>query len=420
MIAIALDRASVRSFDKAGHLHVEITNISKANICPYLGSEIPDGAALGLDPNRVYRLLRDPVELAKAAPTFTGKPLLLVHRPQTASDHSREITIGAVGEAVFDAPYLRAPLSVWDGEAIDLIERGEQQELSCGYFYRADMTPGTYEGEAYDGRMVEIAGNHVALVSQGRAGPDVVVGDSITEMINMLKSRKALVASGALMAFLSPRLAKDAALPDINALLKDVTAATWQAQKPKIRMALDAALTGKLAKDASLDEVVNMLDKLDDITDETAADEDPDEPEEQKAERMAKAKAAGDEDGPEMKPDVKAAMDAAIAASVTKAVAATEAAVIARMNGLREAERVVRPYVGEIAVAMDSAEAVYRFALGKVGVEHKDLHPSALKPVLLAQPVPGSVKPKSPVAMDAAAAKSFAERFPGADRIRHA
>ena len=43
---------------------------------------------------------------------------------------------------------------------------------------RVTMTPGVYEGERYDGVMTEITGNHVALVSDGRAGPDVVVADS--------------------------------------------------------------------------------------------------------------------------------------------------------------------------------------------------------------------------------------------------
>ncbi len=40
------------------------------------------------------------------------------------------------------------------------------------------MTPGTYAGVRYDGVMRDIAANHVALVRKGRAGPDVVVGDS--------------------------------------------------------------------------------------------------------------------------------------------------------------------------------------------------------------------------------------------------
>ena len=173
---MALDR-SVRTFDRAGHLHIETAPISKANVSPYFGGEIPGHEALGLDPDRIYHLFRDPAELAKAAGTFTGKPIVLKHRPQTAADHSRDLTVGAVGEATFQAPYLRAPLVVWDGAGIEAIESKRQRELSCGYFYRADMTPGTVNGERYDGRMTEIVGNHVALVDAGRAGPDVVVGD---------------------------------------------------------------------------------------------------------------------------------------------------------------------------------------------------------------------------------------------------
>jgi hypothetical protein len=41
------------------------------------------------------------------------------------------------------------------------------------------MTPGVSpQGEKYDGVMRDIVGNHVALVKEGRAGADVVVGDS--------------------------------------------------------------------------------------------------------------------------------------------------------------------------------------------------------------------------------------------------
>jgi hypothetical protein len=37
------------------------------------------------------------------------------------------------------------------------------------------MEGGTFEGEDFDGRMTRIVGSHVATVSEGRAGPDVVV-----------------------------------------------------------------------------------------------------------------------------------------------------------------------------------------------------------------------------------------------------
>lgn len=69
------------------------------------------------------------------------------------------------------------------------------------------MEPGTVNGDHYDGRMVEIIGNHVALVPAGRAGPDVCVGDSkpnlnvegVITMSNAM-SRRAAMAEGAVFA----------------------------------------------------------------------------------------------------------------------------------------------------------------------------------------------------------------------------
>ncbi len=186
-VMLATDR-SMRSFDEDGHMKVEVTNISKANICPYKGSEIPgwdDEAkthALGLDPEKTYMLLRDPDELKKSVKTWNGKPLLLIHKPSSADKHPVEETIGSVFNIDFADPYLRAALSVWTQEGIELIESGEQREISCGYHYDPEMVPGTFNGEPYDGIMRNIRGNHVAIVEEGRAGPDVVVADSAEEM----------------------------------------------------------------------------------------------------------------------------------------------------------------------------------------------------------------------------------------------
>ena len=182
MNEFAFDKGSVRSTDRDGRLHVEVTNISKAAVNPYLGREIPDSDALGLDAGKVYQLLRDPKELEKASGTFNSLPLLSRHQPVSAEDYAPELVVGATGtDAVFEAPYLKNSIVVWSQEAIDGIESGEAKELSCAYRYRADMTPGTYQGEPYDGRMVDLVGNHVALVSAGRCGPDVIVGDSLAE-----------------------------------------------------------------------------------------------------------------------------------------------------------------------------------------------------------------------------------------------
>ena len=176
---LAFDRASVRTVDPgSGHLHVSVANISKANVCPYNGSEIPDAERLGLSPRRTYMLLRDPGELEKAAGTFEGKPLLDLHKPQTAATHDHSLTVGSVSNVRWNAPYLQAAIAVWEAAAIAGIDTGEVRQLSCGYHYDADMTPGEYEGVKYDGRMVNLRGNHVALVEEGRAGPDVMVGDA--------------------------------------------------------------------------------------------------------------------------------------------------------------------------------------------------------------------------------------------------
>jgi hypothetical protein len=74
---IAYDKSSARIKDIDGrlHLHDELQHISKACVSPYAGHEIPGFEELGLEPDKIYQLLRDPVELAKAAPTFNGIPL---------------------------------------------------------------------------------------------------------------------------------------------------------------------------------------------------------------------------------------------------------------------------------------------------------------------------------------------------------
>ncbi|MCI0151943.1 DUF2213 domain-containing protein [Paraburkholderia sediminicola] len=186
---LAFDRASVRTYDQDGRLHVAVTPISNANVCPYLGREIPNGAELGLDAGRVYQLLRDPDELAKAAPSFNSIPLIDAfdetgqeHIQVSAASPKMEIVVGSTGtDAGFEPPYLRNSLVVWDAKAIRGIEDDTHREISSAYYYRADMTPGTYDDVPYDRVMRDIRGNHVALVRAGRAGPDVAVGDSRLE-----------------------------------------------------------------------------------------------------------------------------------------------------------------------------------------------------------------------------------------------
>ena len=248
---IACDSAlQNRHYEENGQLRIERTPISKATVNPYYGREIPKAEELGLEPERIYYLLRDPGELAKAAPSFKTKQLMFKHIAVSADDPKQDSIAGTVGSDVeFVAPYLMADMCVWDAEAIAGIETDTVRELSCSYSYRADMTPGMYEGQRYDGVMRDIQGNHVALVKSGRAGSDVMAADSKLETkMTETKFGKALYA---ILCAASPKLAADAALkPMVIGLTRKQC--DLRALEPKL-LAMDAALRiepTRLAMDA--------------------------------------------------------------------------------------------------------------------------------------------------------------------------
>lgn len=424
---LAFDRATVRTMDVDGRLHVEVSNISKAAVNPYLGSEIPGAEQLGLDQNRIYQLLRDPAELEKAAPTFNNIPLLNQHIPVSADDHQPDAVVGATGsDAEFIAPFLRNSLVVWESVAIAGINSRQQCELSAAYRYVPVMTPGVFEGQAYDGIMTQIIGNHVALVEVGRAGSDVVVGDSNPfnlEIFDMKKaSRKAIAVRAVLGAYLRPKLAQDAAIGDLGALVRDVRAATQEQDLARISRDVLKACAGKLAADMEMEpkELHGMMKAAaDDVPDEEieAMDEDEkrdDETQEEyekrmkeKAEKTAKDEESEEDEEKAKKENDTKAMDAAISAAVAK----TEKATILRMNAIRQAEKDVAPFVGEVA-AQDSAEAVYRIALDAAGVDLEGVHPSAFRAIIKNLPIPGSAPKK--IAQDSASNDDFLKIFPTA------
>lgn len=397
---IALDR-SMRSVDADGHMRVEITNISKANVCPYYGREIPDHEALGLDPNRVYRLYRDPAELAAAAHTFAGKPLLMHHQPVSSDEHPQELVVGTVGtEVAYAHPYLQAPLVLWTDEAITAVESRKQKELSPGYRYRADMTPGrSPEGVAYDGVMRDIMGNHVALVAEGRTGPDVMVADETPPEFSKMRFPRLVAA----LASLFPAAPAPAQLAAFDAALDaDLDADTLTADE----------------QTAALDAACKTLGKaMDKLTDEDKADA---------YKRAAKDKRAKDGEpkaatktAPPHAADeatVKLAVDAAVAAAVadmvpkaTAAQMATDAA--AAVHALYAARVAVEPTVG--VTALDSAELTYRMALDHLKVEHKDI-PAAALAALYTQ----SAKAAAPTQVAQDAALPFDPTILGLSHIR--
>jgi hypothetical protein len=174
---VAFDRASVRRVSPDGHLFIASSVVSRAEVSDYQGGEVPNYRLLGLQADKSYPILRDPIALEKAVPSLHGKPLVIVHRELTAASHDREIVVGSVQNPVFRFPDVLAELSVWDGDAIAMIESGEQAQLSCGYSYQPIRERGRYNGVPFELRMVNISFNHCALVSVARVS-GASVGDS--------------------------------------------------------------------------------------------------------------------------------------------------------------------------------------------------------------------------------------------------
>lgn len=417
MLLLAMDRApTVRSFDADGRLHVAVSNISKANVCPYAGREIPGWMELGLEPDRIYKLLRCPLELAAALPTFNNLPVLSEHIPVTSlaeDSHMPDLVVGSTGtDAAIDGPYLTNSLVVWAKPSIDGIVNDEKRQLSSAYRYRADMTPGNYLGIAYDGVMRDIVGNHVALVFEGRAGADVVVGD---EQPMAFKSKRALMLAGGLSGLIRPLLAQDAKF-DLGPVLSGVTAKslgkTGATKKlaeqvfglAQPLLAADAALdlnSVQMAVDAVADTPLAEDDDLPDPAEDADGDDDDD-----------KGGTAEDADGDD---DDKPAMDEN---AVKKLVEKARKDALAESAAIRTAEREVHPVVGEI-VAMDSAADVYKVGLEALGVDVTKLAPGSYGETFRA--VKAARETAAPIAMDSRAVTTsrtdFDTRFPNRTKL---
>lgn len=423
---LACDK-SMRTVDKDGRLHVAAGNpLSKATVSPYLGREIPGYEELGLDGERVYYLLRDPTELAKAVETFNNLPILSKHVPVNAAAPSQELVVGSTGtDASFDDPYLTNSLVIWVQDSIDLIESEDQKELSAAYYYTADMKPGIYEGLKFDGVMRNIVGNHVALVREGRAGRDVVVGDSSHNLrvSGMINSRKALLVGGAVAALLMPMLAQDTRL-DLEKIVGDVTRDNFTSKKSTIVDRITKATKGKLAQDADLDGIVSLLDALEKVDD---GEEDGDEvkpaidADEGAADPMAQVMdflkgKLSDEDLAQLtailgggaavdaEPDDKfdkGAMDAAIAAALANAEA------------ISVAKEVVGPIIGKISGKFDKASDVYKLALDAKSIDVTGVHESAYRVLVEQIQRPA----RTVIAQDASTRDDLAKDFPHANRL---
>lgn len=357
---IAFDE-SARSIDESGHLRVSRTVLSMADVNPYFGREIPGFEALGLNPDRIYNMLRDPVELEKSADTAKGKQILLKHTYVDSKTVEKDLTVGAIGsDIVYEDGKLYGDLTWWDEQAIDLIDSGKMEQLSYSYYFDPDMTPGVFEGKPYDGVMRNIHGNHIAMVERGRIGRDAVISDSLPfEMRLNMKLKK-----GAL-ALITARLracAQDGVSPELEKTLR--------------------AIVG----DNDMGKVAGVLG-ADEEPEDLANDEGPkppktadDEDEGKKAEAERKRLEKEDEDDKKAKEEERSKR--AISADADSIAKAVEG----RLEGKYAARDAVEPLVGRIAMdGFTDAASIYTYALKQKGVACDGVNEAGLKALVAMQ-----------------------------------
>lgn len=143
------------------------------------------------------------IEHRPPAEVFEPKSMQTFEMAIVTEDHPPEmVTVenvdkykkGILGsQIVRDGIYLVADILITDKKLIQSIMDGLKVELSCGYFATILDESGVDEnGQAYDKVQTEIEGNHVAVVEEGRAGPEckLFISDSAISRNNGLNINK--------------------------------------------------------------------------------------------------------------------------------------------------------------------------------------------------------------------------------------
>lgn len=221
---------SARVQDLNGWYESKGNPISKVGVFPYLGAQLPDAP----DPGRIYQVYRPAEELGRreCLESFKLIPFIDEHTMLGPSDSpgltpaEQKGVHGVVGEEVeFDGTYIRGNLKVFSEAMANLITR-VKKELSAGYRCLYDWTPGiTPDGVRYDAVQRDIRANHLALVAQGRMGPDVAVLDHFT------------IDSMEYTAMPDPTENKDGDLASIKAALESLAPLLAQVEEIKASLA---------------------------------------------------------------------------------------------------------------------------------------------------------------------------------------
>ena len=209
----------------------------------------------------------------------------------------------------------------------------------------------------------------------------------------MLSNRVAAVKIG-LLGHVAPLLAQDT---DIKAAFDGVTSANVAEKKDAIVAAVIEAITPNLAQDAAVD--AEVLGGVIDRSLQLAKDE-SDEPAAKPAPKKTPVKVKIAADGKTDDEPVVAGLDEdTVKQMIADAVSTAKTETAASITAAHAARIAVKPLVGEVH-GMDSAEAIYAFALDKVGAKAADGTPLATLQTMVEREVAFRT-PKPRIAADA-------------------
>jgi len=179
---------TARSVDGNGWFEVKANPISKAGVFPYTGRQI---GLTGPQADQIFQVLRPPEELADPECIESFKLIPWIDEHVMLGPNAQEVTDkamaaekkgvqGVIGQDIFfKDDTLFANIKAFSSTLATLIQAGKR-ELSAGYRCIYELTGGVWNGQRYDAIQRKIRGNHLALVQEGRMGPDVAVMDRLT------------------------------------------------------------------------------------------------------------------------------------------------------------------------------------------------------------------------------------------------